>query len=187
MTNRQQWMVVGGLIAGLVLAVTVASIAFKAELQAVGVGTKAPPFTLDVLGSSESRSLADLKGKVVLLNVWATYCIPCKVEMPSIERLHQRFRDKGLHVVAVSVDRGMSDSAVKVFADELGVTFEMLRDTTDTIKRAYLTTGVPETFVIDRDGVIQQKVIADSEWDSPAHVALIAHLLGIARPDSAGR
>jgi peroxiredoxin len=180
-------MVVGGLVAGLRLAVTVASIALRAELQPVGVGSEAPSFTLDVLGSDEVRTLADLKGKVVLLNVWATYCEPCKKEMPSIERLHQRFRDKGLHVVAVSVDQGMSDSAVKVFADDLGVTFEMLRDTTDVIKQAYLWTGVPETFVIGRDGRIAQKVIGDSEWDSPAHVALIAHLLGIARPDSATR
>jgi cytochrome c biogenesis protein CcmG/thiol:disulfide interchange protein DsbE len=187
MTNRGQWLVVGGLVAGLVLVVTVASIALKAELQPVHVGDRAPGFTLPVVGSSQTRSLADLKGKVVLLNIWATYCIPCKAEMPSIERLHQRFNKQGLHVVAVSVDQGMSDSAVKVFADELGVSFELLRDETETLKKTYFWTGVPETFVIDRKGVIQQKAIGDEAWDSPSHVALIAHLLGIAPADSAPR
>jgi peroxiredoxin len=114
---------------------------------------------------------------VVLLNIWATWCDPCRVEMPSIERLHERLGPKGLKVVAVSIDDPGADGAIRDFARQLGLTFEILHDTSGAIKQAYQTTGVPETFVIGRDGVIRKKVIAARDWSSPANVALVSELL----------
>jgi cytochrome c biogenesis protein CcmG/thiol:disulfide interchange protein DsbE len=112
----------------------------------------------------------------VLLNVWATWCLPCRVEMPSIQRLHDALGKEGLRIVAVSIDE--TDSAsVKVFQREYGLTFTMLQDRSRAIERIYQTTGVPESFVIDRDGRIVRKINGAHEWDSPADKEMFRRLL----------
>src|SRR5579872_5948565 len=102
MTVRQQWIVVGtvvlllggGLFAGVKL--------FGADLYPVGVGSSAPGFTAKDVHSGTTRTIADYRGQVVLLNVWATWCEPCKVEMPSMEELYKAYGPRGVHIVAVS-------------------------------------------------------------------------------------
>ncbi|HEX6053320.1 MAG TPA: TlpA disulfide reductase family protein, partial [Gemmatimonadaceae bacterium] len=154
------------------------------ELFPITVGSKAPDFKATTVdGVPVTRTIADYQGDVVLLNIWATWCLPCRTEMPSIQALHDRFASKGLKVVAVSVDNPGTTEEIQKFRDEYGLTFDILHDASGAIKRDYQTTGVPETFVIGRDGIIRKKVIAAADWDSPANRALFAQLLGV--PESA--
>jgi thiol-disulfide isomerase/thioredoxin len=113
---------------------------------------------------------------VVLLNVWATWCQPCRVEMPSMERLHRAFAGTDFRIVAVSIDKE-GPEVVEQFVKELGLTFDVLHDQTADIQRIYQTTGVPESFVIDRNGVIIKKVIGAAEWDGPVTETLLRRLL----------
>jgi peroxiredoxin len=96
--------------------------------------------------------------------------------MPSIERLHQELGPEGLRVLAVSIDEA-GPGVVREFQRELSLTFTILHDPTRAIERTYQTTGVPETFVINRDGRIVKKVIGAAEWDSPVNRDLIRRLL----------
>jgi peroxiredoxin len=179
MTHRQQW----GIVAGIVLflaGVLAAGVHFLGdELFPVSVGSMATPIegvTLD--GTKRERSLADYKGKVVLLNVWATWCEPCRVEMPSIEKLYREFGPRGLAVVAISVDDPGAEERIRDYAKELGLTFEILHDPRQVTTRNYQITGYPETFVIARDGTIRKKLIGASDWSSEANRALVRELLG---------
>ncbi len=152
--------------------------ALRQDLATVGVGSLAPNFSAVTLDSvPRTKTLGDYEGQVVLLNLWATWCAPCRVEMPSIQNLHDAFASRGLKVVAVSVDAGGTEQQIRAFTDSLGLTFEILHDSTGAIQRAYLTTGVPETVVIGRDGVIRKRVRGAVHWDSPANRALVEQLL----------
>jgi cytochrome c biogenesis protein CcmG, thiol:disulfide interchange protein DsbE len=114
----------------------------------------------------------------VLLNVWATWCEPCRVEMPSIEKLHKEFGSQGLAVVAISVDDPGAEQRIRDYVKELGLTFEILHDPSRTTSTNYQITGYPETFIIARDGTIRKKVIGAADWSSEANRALIRELLG---------
>lgn len=179
MRKSRQWAFAGGV--GLVLALLLAAgWMARGRFLPVEVGTRAPDFQArDMEG--RPVSLSDLRGEVVLLNVWATWCAPCLDEMPSMERLHRELGPEGLRIVAVSVDGAPGalspggDPAS--FARELGLTFTIWHDPSGAVQRTYRTTGVPETFVIDRDGIIQKKVIGATEWDEGAHPDLVRRLL----------
>jgi len=180
MTVRQQWAFVGIVVLILGGGLLAATRYLGDELFPVTVGSKAPDFHANTIdGAPAAKTLADYKGEIVLLNVWATWCVPCRTEMPSIQALHDRFAARGLKVVAVSVDKPGFDDEIRTFRDQFGLTFEILHDATGNIQRDYQTTGVPETFIIGRDGMIRRKVIAADNWDSPANQALFAQLLGI--------
>jgi peroxiredoxin len=112
-----------------------------------------------------------------VLNVWATWCEPCKVEMPSFEQLHRQMTDTSLRIIAVSIDDYVGADSVRRYAKGLGLTFEVLLDSMHNIDRDYQVTGYPETFVIARDGTIRKKWIGPADWTSPANVALIKDLL----------
>ena len=130
----------------------------------------------------EVKGIDDYTGEVVLLNIWATWCGPCRIEMPSMQRLQERLGPKGLKIVAVSVDDPGQAGAIRRFAQELGLTFELLHDPTKAIERTYQTTGVPETFLIGRDGTIRRRSIGAEAWDSEANVAQLERLLAEPRP-----
>jgi peroxiredoxin len=180
MTVRQQWAFVGIVVLILGGGLLAATRYLGDELFPVTVGSKAPDFHANTIdGTPAAKTLADYKGEIVLLNVWATWCLPCRTEMPSIQALHDRFAARGLKVVAVSVDKPGFEDEIRTFRDQFGLTFEILHDATGNIQRDYQTTGVPETFIIGRDGMIRRKVIAADNWDSPANQALFAQLLGI--------
>ena len=180
MTVRQQWAFVGIVVLILGGGLLAGTHYLGDELFPVTAGSKAPDFRATTVdGVPVTKTLADYKGQVVLLNIWATYCIPCRTEMPSIQALHDRFGTRGLKVVAVSVDSPGFEDEIRKFRDQYGLTFEILYDAAGGIKTDYQTTGVPETFVIGRDGVIRKKVIAADNWDSPANRALFAQMLGV--------
>ncbi len=178
MTAGEQWRVVGAIVAVLGGALWFGSYQLKDELVGVDVGSQAPTFGgATIEGPVKSKTLADYKGKVVLLNIWATWCGPCRTEMPSIEALHKEMGPKGLHVVAVSIDDPGKADEIRKFLKDFNLTFEVLHDSTQSIQAAYQTTGVPETFIIAADGSIRKKVIAAADWNSAPNRALIAQLL----------
>ncbi len=172
---KRQWIVVavviGVLTAGAALGVKLAPDIFPVE-----VGSVAPDFRAVDLATNDTVQLRSYRGQVVLLNVWATWCQPCRVEMPSIQRLHDSFGRQGLRVLAVSIDEQDAD-VVREFQRSYELTFDILHDRSRAIERVYQTTGVPETFVINREGRIVKKMIGAHEWDSPANRDLIRRLL----------
>ena len=172
---RKQWIVVG-LVVGLITAGAVLGLKLAPEIFPVEVGAKAPAFKALDLDSRDTVGLAVYRGQVVLVNIWATWCEPCRVEMPSMQRLHEELGPAGLKIVAVSIDEGGAD-VVKEFRREYGLTFRILHDPSRTIERAYQTTGVPESFVLNREGVIVKKVIGAADWNSAANRDLIRRLL----------
>ncbi len=179
MTGRQQWTIVLGIVALLAVLLAAATHYLGDELFPVSVGSAAPPMTAVTLDATKrTKTLADYKGKVVLLNVWATWCEPCKVEMPSIEKLHHDFAPQGLAVVAVSVDDAGMEDRIREFAKDLRLTFEILHDPSRTTAANYQITGYPETFIIGREGSIRKKVIGAADWSSESNRALIRELLG---------
>jgi peroxiredoxin len=178
MTARQQWTVVGIIVLVLGGALFAASRLLGDQLYPVSVGSKAPPFSAVTVDSiPRTRTLSDYKGQVVLLNIWGTFCLPCRDEMPAIEKLHKEMAPRGLKVVAVSMDEPGFENQIRAFVKEFGLTFQILYDPTGKITNDYQTTGVPETFVIARDGVIRKKVIGASDWNSEGNRALITQLL----------
>ena len=156
------------------------------RIHPVTVGTVAPEFEVNDLDGGIAR-LSDHKGEVVLVNIWATWCLPCRIEMPSMERLYQEIGEDGFEIMAVSIDAelggfdlaGRPGGDIQVFADSLGLTFPMLHDPSGGIERLFRTTGVPETFLIGRDGIIYKKVAGGTEWDAPQHKELIQRLLAV--------
>lgn len=178
MTSRQQWGLVAAVVAILGGVLWFASTHLEDELVGVTVGSPAPDFAGATLVAPErAKTLADYRGEVVVLNVWATWCLPCRTEMPSIQRLHEAYGPRGLRIVAVSIDDPGKKDEIRKFLAEYRLTFEVLHDSLQAVQQAYQTTGVPETFVIGRDGIIRKKVIAAADWNSPANRALIDQLL----------
>ena len=100
---------------------------------------------------------------MVLLNIWATWCPPCVEEMPSMEKLYRELKDEGFEILAVSIDV-LGAKAVLPFMIEHKLNFPALTDSEGDIKSLYQTTGVPESFIIDKDGIIVEKVISPRDW-----------------------
>lgn len=117
------------------------------------VGDRVPDYAATDLDGNHVR-LADLRGEVVLLNVWATWCYPCRREMPALEAMHRELRDAGLRVVAVSVDAGNAGGDIRDFMEELDLTMDVLHDGRSAVSKAFSTLGVPETFLIGPDGTL---------------------------------
>src|SRR3954469_18178987 len=117
MTARTQWMLVLGIVALMAIGAWGAVHFYGNEIFPVEVGSEAPDFVAHPLNGTPGaeKTLADYKGQVVLLNIWATWCAPCRVEMPSIEALHRDFAGKGLKVVAVSIDQAAGDTGITSF------------------------------------------------------------------------
>ena len=170
-----QWIAVGGIVSGLAAALAI-GVALRPDAQSPVAGVHAPDFTAANVETGEMLTFADYEGDVVLLNIWATWCVPCEVEMPSIERLHQRLGPRGLKIVAVSVDYA-SSGHVRDWARERDLTFDILHDRAGQIEIDYQLTGVPETFVINRRGEIVKRLMGPVRWDDPVQSALLETLL----------
>lgn len=173
---KRQWMVVGLVLAGLALGVW-ALMQFGPATGPVQPGSRAPEFRALDINSGDSVSLSAYRGKVTLVNVWATWCGPCRAEMPSMQEAYAQLKDRGFAIAAVSVDEGSIDD-VKAFQREFGLTFDILHDRSGRIQQVYQTTGVPESFLLDRDGVIVKRLIGEHNWASEANIAQIERLLG---------
>ncbi len=124
-----------------------------AKSQALSTGSSAPEFQLALLDGAAMR-LSDLRGKVVVLNFWASWCAPCRWEMPAFERVWQEYKDKGVIFVGVAVADREQDA--KAFAGEVGVTYSLGMDASGEIASAYQIVGLPTTYFIDRQGRISR-------------------------------
>jgi len=178
---QRQWRVlciIGALALGVVSPGLAASP--QALLEALGVKTckgtvQAPEFTLKDLQGQEVR-LTDLRGKVILLNFWATWCLPCQWEMPEMDKLYQTFKDQGFMVLAVALDaEGAQTVAPFVTARQL--TYPVLLDTELKAARQYRLPGPPSTFLIDRQGALIGIALGPREWAGEPAKALVAALL----------
>ena len=172
---KRQWILVGVVIT-LLTAGAILGTYLSPDIFPVEVGARAPQFHAVDLKTGDSVNLDRYKGEVVLLNIWATWCEPCRVELPALERLQTAMANEGLKIVSVSVDTDDS-SMVSRFAHQYGLTYDILQDKTRAIERIYQTTGIPETFVIDRDGRIVKKEAGARIWDSADNKELVRRLL----------
>ncbi|MDT8342515.1 MAG: TlpA disulfide reductase family protein [Longimicrobiales bacterium] len=168
-----------------VAGVVVAAWMGRDSYRPVMAGEPAPAFTAATL-DGQQRSLDDYRGKVVLLNIWATWCPPCREEMPSMEALSQTLVDTDFQIVAVSVDAstvgglgwgGNIGGDVDAFVEEFDLTFDILRDPAGAIARSYQVTGLPESFLIGRNGLIYRKVPGGTDWNDARYVEQIRRLL----------
>ena len=139
-------------------------------------GYAAPDFSLPDLNGKPYR-LSELRGRIVFLNLWATWCPPCRDEMPSMEALYRRFKNREFVMLAVAEDAGGA-GAVRPFVEEIGLTFPVLLDPDATLSPRYGATGYPETFIIDRNGQVVNHTIGPEEWNRPEMVAYFEQLLG---------
>jgi thiol-disulfide isomerase/thioredoxin len=183
MTNRQQWTLIASLVTTAVFGVALA-IKLRPQLNPVEIGSTAPGFAATDLRANKPSSLAAYRGKVVLVNIWATWCMPCRAEMPSMEKLYKKLAGTDFRIAAVSVDgdpfhlEGSADQkGIMAFATNLGLTFDILHDPSGAIRQAYDIFGVPESYLIDRDGMIVKRVIGAANWEDPVNEMLIRRLL----------
>ncbi len=176
MGPSRQWLMVGLVVAGLGLGAW-ALTRYAPPPEGAQIGMRAPDYRVVNVMTGDSIGLrSGYDGKVVLINVWATWCIPCRKEMPSMERLWSEFRREGFAIAAVSVDDAPAEK-VRAFAEELHLTFDILHDRSNNIQPAYQTLGVPQSYLLDRQGRIAHIEIGEVEWDSDANRARIAELL----------
>lgn len=138
------------------------------------VGKPAPDFSLQTLDGRTVR-LSDLKGKVVFVNLWATWCPPCREEMPSMVRLYNFMRTRGVEILAVSEDTDRE--ALRKFVERNAVTFPVLLDEGKRVYNLYRATGVPETHLIDRNGVLRSSTIGAFDWTGAELVRTVEALV----------
>jgi cytochrome c biogenesis protein CcmG, thiol:disulfide interchange protein DsbE len=177
MTGRsRQWVLVAVVVCGLA-AGAAALTRLGGDVDRVEVGARAPDFRAIDLGTGDSVSLRSrYRGAVTLVNIWATWCVPCRVEMPSMEKLYQSLAPRGFKIAAVSIDEGNPED-VQAFGRELGLSFDLLQDRSTKVQQIYQTTGVPESFLLNRQGVIIKRVIGAHDWSSPVNRGLVERLL----------
>lgn len=146
-----------------------------ANEEAPKIGYLAPNFRLTDLHGDEV-SVAGLGGKVLFINFWATWCGPCKAEMPSMEVLYREFKDQGLEILAVSSDME-GETIVQPFVKKLGLSYPILLDPDFRADDKYLIQSVPTTVLVDKDGVITHRMVGARNWSAPESRDLIAKLL----------
>ena len=135
-------------------------------------------------GTGAARTLAEFKGKVVLLNVWATWCIPCRKEMPTLDRLQAKLGGPGFEVVALSIDRG-GIARVKEFYTEIGISnLAIYVDTSGRAASEFGIFGLPGTLLLDREGREIGRLIGPAEWDSPEMMTFLKPIIAPATKSS---
>lgn len=143
----------------------------------IAVGAPAPAYDAMTIDGSPV-SLADLRGRVVLLNIWATWCKPCRQEMPALDTLHRRHSAAGLDVVGVSIDEPGARDRLVPFAQELGASYTLWHDPADRVSSTFLAVGVPASYLIDRDGTLRWRHVGPVTADDPALTAALEEALG---------
>jgi peroxiredoxin len=172
----KQWIAVGVVVAAL--AVGAAALArFGPEVDRVEVGARAPDFRAIDLATGDSVAFRQrYRGAVTLVNIWATWCLPCRVEMPAMERVYNELAPRGFKIAAVSIDEGSPDD-VRAFGQDLNLSFDLLQDRSTAVQQIFQTTGVPESFLINKDGIIVKRIIGAHDWNSAVNRALVERLL----------
>lgn len=144
--------------------------------ETVGVGAPAPTYASRTV-DGDSIALADLTGKIVLLNIWATWCKPCREEIPALETLFQRHRAEGLEVIGVSIDAPSEAARLRPFVTELGASYPLWHDPDDRVSSTFLALGVPASYLIDRDGILRWRHMGPVRADDPALTAALTAAL----------
>ena len=139
----------------------------------VDIGERAPDFTLPALNRG-SLSLHDFSGQVVVLNFWATWCPPCVEETPGLEKFAERMRSQGVAVMGVSVDQ--DGVALQTFAAQQHLSFPIGRDPDRSLANRYGTFQFPETYIIDQDGRVAEKLIGPVDWQDPRIITVVQEL-----------
>ena len=150
----------------------------SAKYEPLAVGKPAPDFSLSDLNDKPYR-LSDFRGKVVFLNFWATWCKPCREEMPSMEILNKNFEKDGLVILAVSIDRVTTSKDIPPFVKGMNLTFPVLVDSWGKTDKPYKRMGVPETFIIDQNGIIREIVIGPRDWSRLDSLEVLTKLLNV--------
>ena len=170
--NKIDWLI----IPAVVVLISIASVSAAC---APNDHPAAPDFTLKDLNGNEI-SLSDYEGKVLFLNFWATWCAACVVEMPSMENLNGRLKDRDFVMVAINTQE--SDTQVKAFFEKMKLSFTALLDSNGEVAAGFAVNALPTTFVLDKDGRIVGTAIGPREWDSRASIDLFEYLIDI-RPE----
>ena len=147
----------------------------KAGLRLLRERIPSRDFTLPIASTGQQQTLSGLKGKVVFLNFWATWCGPCRAEMPSMEALFNRYKDKGLEMLAVNCLE--KENEVIAFMESNGLTFPTALDLEGRVSNSYGIQGIPTTFLIDRSGNLVVRLVGSIDWDTPEIHAVIELLL----------
>ena len=148
----------------------------SSKYEPLVVGMSAPDFSLPDL-QGKKQQLSDYRGKVVFLNFWATWCKPCKEEMPSMQVLWENLKKEDFVMLAVSMDRVTTTKDIPPFVENLKLTFPIFTDSWGQTDKRYKLMGVPETYIIDQGGVLREKVIGPRDWTKPESVEIIVQLL----------
>lgn len=169
------WLIVFGPGAQLTRAMAAVSDLFAAlRVTQVVTGSPIASFDLKNLNGETVRS-KELAGKVVLLNFWATWCGPCKEEMPSLARLQAKFDPAQFQVVTITTD--IHPQGIQQFLDHLGIHLPVLFDESEDVSRSFMVRGLPTTFLITQDGHAIGRAVGPRSWDSEESVALVRHVL----------
>jgi cytochrome c biogenesis protein CcmG, thiol:disulfide interchange protein DsbE len=148
----------------------------SSKYEPLVVGMTAPDFSLPDL-QGKQQQLSDYRGKVVFLNFWATWCKPCKEEMPSMQVLWENLKKEDFVMLAVSMDRVTTTKDIPPFVENLKLTFPIFTDSWGQTDKRYKLMGVPETYIIDQSGVLREKVIGPRDWTRPESIETIVQLL----------
>ena len=140
-------------------------------------GFLAPDFTLELLGGGQV-TLSELRGKGVVINLWASWCPPCRAEMPAIQRVYEKTRGRGLEVLAVNTTFQDSERDAAGFVQELGLTFPVPLDHSGTVSRQYQLRALPSTFFVDREGIIRKVIIGGPMSEATIQTAVEEILQG---------
>jgi len=148
----------------------------SSKYEPLVVGMTAPNFSLPDLQGKTQR-LTDYRGKVVFLNFWATWCKPCKEEMPSMQVLWDNLKNQDFMMLAVSMDRVTTTKDIPSFVETLKLSFPILTDSWGQTDKRYKLMGVPETYIIDQNGVLREKVIGPRDWTRRESIETIVRML----------
>jgi peroxiredoxin len=163
MGNRKRWASVMSVVLALsAIWIWISSVPASAttagEIPSPHEGFIAPEFSLGSLEGAE-YNLSDLRGEVVVLNLWASWCPPCRAEMPAMQRVYEAHREQGLEILAVNTTYQDSVAAAQAFAEEFGLSFPLLLDRDGSVGSAYQLRALPTTFFIDRQGIIRRVIL----------------------------
>jgi len=160
----------------LLAAATCAALACTVEVRGPVIGEPAFEYGGTTL-AGDSVSLAGLRGEAVLLNLWATWCVPCRTETPYLQSIAEEYGDRGLRVVGVSQDVGDAGADIRAFVERYGVTYTILHDPRMRGLDLYRVNGLPGTFLIDREGVLRWMQYGPIREGDPAFLQALADVL----------
>ncbi|MGQ0816236.1 MAG: TlpA family protein disulfide reductase, partial [Gemmatimonadota bacterium] len=147
-----------------------------AKPQTGQVGQTVPAYGAPTM-AGDSIQLASLRGVPLLLNVWATWCIPCRKEIPELQALHEQYSGQGLRVIGISVDASDAEADVADFARNFGMTYTILRDPGESVSMLFAIPGVPASFLVDREGVVRWRHLGPFKATDSSFAAVLKTLL----------